>query len=142
MSTITGSVRAFALGLVTLLLASCAAGGSKPDAKLLDQTLEAYAAAVRWNGLDASTRYLDPDQVAAHPPPEFDLERLRQVEVTSYKVLSRTPTDPSHVVQTVEIELSNKNNQTVRTVRVSQKWQFDDKRRRWWLGGLPDISAK
>lgn len=143
MNTSLSAWRAALLGLALSLLSACASGGATPDAKLLDQTLDAYASAIRWNGLDATSRYLDPEQVAAHPPSEFDLERLRQLEVVNYRVLSRTPADASHIEQLVEIELSNKHSQTVRTVRVAQRWQFDPARKRWWLAsGLPDVSQK
>lgn len=143
MSTSTPTARALVLAFLLSLLSACASGGSKPDAKLLDQTLDAYASAIRWNGLDATARYLDPEQFASHPPSEFDLERLRQLELVNYRVLSRTPVDASHVEQLVELELSNKHSQTVRTVRVTQKWQFDGARKRWWLAnGLPDVTAK
>jgi hypothetical protein len=143
MNAILPTLRRSTLVLLLTLLSACASGAGRPDPKLLDQTLDAYASAVRWNGLDATTRYIDPDVLTAHPPTSLELERLRQVEVANYQVVSRAPIDATHVEQLVDIELSNKNNQTVRTVRVTQKWQFDGTRKRWWLAsGLPDITPK
>lgn len=121
---------------MALLLAGCG-GGTRDLEKLLDQTLDHYAAAVRWGGVDDMTAYLDP---TAKPPSAFELERLRQLQIGGYREQPPVPVSDTEVVQTVQIDFINRHTQESRQTVETMRWRYDGKANRWWLvSGLPKL---
>jgi len=123
---------------VVLVLAGCAAN-MRNDA--LTSTLTAYGNAVRWNGLQSALQFVDPAELKAHPPTDFDLARYRQVQVSDYDDgAGPVPLGDNEVQQTVRISFVNIHTQAERSITVRQVWRYDEKLKRWWLeSGLPDI---
>lgn len=113
------------------------------EQKMLDATLDNYAAVIRWGRIEQAVGYVDPASLEAHPVTKLDLARFHQVEVTSYNAQTPLRIGEHEVRQVVEIGLVNVNTQSARAIVDTQLWRFDPKAGRWWLeSGLPDITAR
>jgi hypothetical protein len=129
------------LVLLCVLLGGCATPG-KGDQKLLEETLESYAAMIRWGNFEQALSYVDPQTLKDHPVTALDLQRYHQVQVTGYNEQPPHRVGDAEARQLVEIGLVNVNTQAARSIIDNQLWRFDDKAKRWWLvSGLPDITA-
>ena len=123
------------------LLSACATLHQKD--KLRDQTLEGYAAALRWGGFQEAWSYVDPEVRAAHPLTPQQKALYDTVRVAEYNTQGPTATGPDTIEQTAQIGLINKASQRVYTVIDHQRWRWDAKANRWWLeSGLPDIAPQ
>jgi hypothetical protein len=123
-----------------LLLAACASGpGTRQEA--LDRALYDYSGAIRWNNFELAYEAIDPETRRQRPMSDFDFERLRQVQVTSYTVVANSTLADGSVVREVQIGLVNRHTMAERTVRVRETWRYDAEAKRWWQSeGLPDVS--
>lgn len=134
-------LRRLILLIAIILLAACG-GGDRSDLKLLDQTLDSYGATVRWGTPEQLIAFIDPEVLKARPVREFDLERLRQLRVASYRAQPPVTIDAKRVRQIAEIDLVNINTQQARSAVDRTEWRWDATAERWWLiSGLPDYSA-
>ena len=70
-----------------------------------------------------------------------DLEDLKTVKVTSYKVRRlKAAADQTQVQQIVDIDYYRMDDMTVRTLEDQQLWVYDAAAQRWYLrSGLPDF---
>jgi len=128
--------------LAAALLAGCASVSGN-EQKLLDATLDNYAAMIRWGNIEEAVAFVDPASLKATPVTKLDLARYHQVQVTSYNARPALPVGEHEIRQIVEIGLVNVNTQTARAIVDSQLWRFDPKAGRWWLeSGLPDITTR
>ena len=134
------SVRIAFVVLAVALLGGC--GTIKNQQTLLQNTLEAYAAVIRWGNFDEAAAFVDPDVLKQHPISALDMERYHQVQVTGYLEQKAMPVGENEVRQLVEIGLVNVNSQAARSIVDRQLWRWDPKIKRWWLvSGLPDITT-
>lgn len=140
MSMIARSAARLAALLVLAALAACQSGvGTKPDA--LDRTLYDYSGAIRWNNFEVAYESIDPELRKARPLTDFELERLKQVQITRYDVVANTTLPDGRVAREVELGVVNRHTQAERTVRVRELWRYDETAQRWWqTEGLPDLS--
>lgn len=108
--------------LLALPLAGCQTLSERSDAQKLQQTLDSYGAAVRWQPLVGLYGYLQPELQPAEPPAGLD-----NVRVTSYEV-SAPPRQlaEGRVAQTAVIEYVRVERQVVRTLVDSQLWVRSD----------------
>ena len=121
-----------------LLLGGCA---SDRQASLLEQTVSAYGATLRWDDFESALAFVDPKVLEKHPLSKFDLARYAQVRVSTYDTQGVLPSPPGEYRQIVSIGLINRNTQTERTILDHQTWHYDAKAKKWWLeSGLPDIT--
>jgi hypothetical protein len=124
-------------------LGACATDSMRSKQTLLEETLRAYAATIRWGEIAQAQAFLDPMELPAHPPPALAHERFRQVKVSGYDEQPAVPTGENEVRQVVQIDLVNVNTQAARSIVDRQVWRYDEEARRWWLvSGLPDISRR
>ncbi|GJM08131.1 MAG: hypothetical protein DHS20C11_04070 [Lysobacteraceae bacterium] len=130
---------AVVLMMAILVLGGCAS--SKKSMSLTD-TLAAYGNAVRWEDFPSAARFLDP-KVAAEIS-ELDLERYRQLKVSSYTEQQINPDrDEETVRQTVEIGIVNRHTGVERRVIDRQVWRWEEATERWLLmSGLPDVTQE
>ena len=132
--------------MLAVLLAGCASMSldrMKTKEGILEETLQTYAATMRWGDMTRCLAFVDPKYRAEHPMSELDLARYKQVAVTAYDDQPATPISANEVTQTVEIGLVNVNTQSARTVIDHQVWRYDEKDKHWWLTtGLPDITRR
>lgn len=128
-----------ACGLV--LLAGCATLQNKGE--LRDQTMEAYAAALRWGDFQSAWNYVDPEVRAAHPLTPQQKALYATVRVGQYEAQGPVPAGPDTVRQTAQITLIVKTSQRVYSVLDHETWHWDAATKHWWLeSGLPDISPQ
>lgn len=127
------------LSLLPCALVACSTPGTQAD--LLDNTLQTYAATIRWGNFEDALSFVDPETLKAHPMSKLDLDRYLQVRVAGYAEQPVHKVGKNQASQTVEITLSNNNTLTVRSFLDRQVWRYDEKAKRWWLvTGLPDIT--
>lgn len=126
-------------GVALLLLAGCATLQRKDD--LRDQTLDGYAAALRWGDFQSAWTYVDPAVRAAHPLTPQQKALYNTVRVGEYDTQGPVATGPDTVQQTAQISLIVKSSQQVYNVLDHQTWRWDASTKHWWLeSGLPDIA--
>lgn len=128
------------LALTLAALTACSTGaGSRPDA--LERTLYDYSGAIRWNNFEVAYEMIDPEIRKARPLSDFELERLKQVQVTRYDLAASTVLPDGRIAREIEISLVNRHTQTERNVRVREIWRYDEVAQRWWqTEGLPDFT--
>ena len=106
----------------------------------LEQVQAAWSSAVRWSDFESAWQLVDPELRAERPLTELELERYRQLQVSSYREGGNGELDDGTVVRTVEIGVVNRHTQAERTVRYQERWRWDPKAKRWWqVAGLPDF---
>jgi len=128
-----------AFGLVAVL-AACASAGSQ---RKLDETLYAYAGAIRWGDLGAAEGFIDPTLRDRLAPKPIERERMAQLQVTGYHVQAKEQTGNDELRQVVEISLVNRHTLKERSVIDRQVWRWDAEAKTWWLtSGLPDFSPQ
>ena len=114
------------------------ASGARQRARL-DQAQVAFASALRWSEYESAWQQVDPEHRAAHPMTELELERYRQLQVTSYREGGNSQMDDGSIVRPVEIGVVNRHTQAERTLRWREQWRWDEENKRWWAAGLPDF---
>jgi hypothetical protein len=125
--------------LSAFLLSACATLQNKD--KLRDQTLDGYAAALRWGGFQNAWSYVDPAVRDAHPLTPQQKALYDTVRIAEYDTSGPAATGPDTLEQTVQITLIAKASQRVYSVVDHQRWRWDDQAKHWWLeSGLPDVA--
>lgn len=133
--------RRLALFALAALLAACG-NPQRSDLKLLDETLDQYASAVRWGTPEQIVAFIDPEVLARRPVREFDLERLRQLRVAGFRADPPVVHGDGRARQAAQIDLVNVNTQQMRNVIEVSEWRWDPAAKRWWLAsGLPRYGA-
>lgn len=128
-------------GCVVLLLAACATLQNKNQSR--DDTLDGYAAALRWGDFQSAWSYVDPAVRAEHPLTPQQKALYNTVRVAEYDASGPSATGPDTIQQTAQISLIVKTSQRVYNVVDHQTWHWDAKAKHWWLeSGLPDISPQ
>jgi hypothetical protein len=126
--------------LLAFAAAPAIAAGKRKQTRLLEQTQNAYAAAIRWGEFEQAWKLVDPAHQAQHPLGELELERYRQVQVTGYTPAALEADADGGVARAVELRVVNKHTMAERTLRYRERWRWDEATRRWWLAdGLPDL---
>lgn len=122
----------------TLALAGCAA--TRVDrSNGLDQAQYAYSAAIRWGDFEGAWNLVDPKYRQEHPLTSLELERYKQVQISSYRDLA-AQVGADVAVRDIQIGVINRNTLVERQVRYSERWRYDAQAKAWWLsGGLPDL---
>lgn len=106
----------------------------------LEQAQAAWSSSVRWSDFESAWQLVDPALRAERPLTELELERYRQLQVSSYREGGNGELDDGTVVRAVEIGVVNRHTQAERTVRYQERWRWDPKSKRWWqMAGLPDF---
>ncbi|WP_045728752.1 hypothetical protein [Xanthomonas sp. GPE 39] len=128
--------------LVLVLLLGCfgtAIAGSRAQQRKLDDLQTAYAAAIRWSEFESAWQAVDPVYRQAHPLTDMQLERYRQIQISSYRVGAAMASD-GEVQREIELGVINRNTQAERSVRYHERWRWDAEAKTWWLqDGLPDL---
>jgi uncharacterized protein YceK len=133
-------MRAILLTIAFAVLAGCGSIASQKKNDTLEVTLLAYSNALLWGTFEDAVKFLDPEAQKEHPLTALDLERYKQVRVTSYNEKPVVPISKQEVRQVVEIGVLNINTQSERTIIDNQVWRYDDKTKHWHVMALPDIT--
>ena len=134
---LSGVVIAF---LVIAGLLSCAQIRSKEQAALLEDSLRGYSNAMRWSDFSAAIVFIERREEAVD---QTDLERLKDVRVTSYEIEDRyLSLDKGEAYVTAKVSFHLADSMTVETITDKQTWWYHKDQRRWLLdGSLPSFNA-
>lgn len=124
-----------------LALVGCASLG--PETNKLDQAQYAWTGAIRWGDFEGAITLIDPKLREQHPPTAVELERYKQVQISSYRdVGSSSDLKGGTAVRDIEIGVINRHTQAERSLRYREQWRFDPVAKTWWItSGLPDLWA-
>jgi len=111
---------------LALLLGACSTTPSELDA--LDKVLRAYEHSMRWSRLELAGQYYKEPPVFS----ERDKQRLKDIKITSYRVLDLTASK-TEAVQRVELRYFNTNNVVEKELIDIQKWAYDKEAEHWQL---------
>ena len=126
--------------LAVSLLAGCPVTGSQEQRQT--ETLQRFEALVRWSQFDALVDFMHPDWLAENPVSQLDVDRLKQFQVSQYRVRQIVAIeDGSGVDRLVELRLYHIHTARERSVQYVESWRWDEDRERWMLhSGLPDVT--
>lgn len=126
------------VAVLALFLAACSS--TRDEDKLLDATLDQYAAAVRWGSIEDALGFLAPE---APRPSAFDIERLRQLQIAGYREQPPVQLSPTEVEQVAQIDFVNRHTQEGKSTIERFRWRFDAEAQRWWLvSGIAKLQAR
>ncbi|PJK06965.1 hypothetical protein CO614_07080 [Lysobacteraceae bacterium NML120232] len=118
----------------------CASSGGQAGA--LERAQYAYSAAIRWGDLDGAWMQLAPELRAQGEMNEIERNRWKQIQITSYRVLSSDATPDGGAARLIEIGVANRHTLTERQLRYQEVWRWDAASKTWFLtSGLPDLWA-
>jgi len=129
-----------ALLLAVLVLLGMPRVEAAGSSRKLEQAQTVYSSAMRWSDYEGAWQMVDPAVREAQPLTELELERYRQLQVSSYREGNNAELEDGTVVRPVEVGVVNRHTQAERTVRYQERWRWDPEAKRWWqLAGLPDF---
>lgn len=134
----TRLIRVLAL-LCALALTACASTGTQSTK--LDQAVYAWSGAIRWGDFEGAMNLIDPKVREKYQPTPLQLERYKQVQISSYRDLgTSTDIDAGKSVRDIEIGVINRHTMAERMVRYRETWRWDAEAKTWWLTSeLPDL---
>ncbi len=126
--------------LVLVMLVGCSSSSVKSRLKSLDDSIHAYAEALRWGRYeDAQVFHMGRDGNRII----LDEHTMADIRVTGYSV-RETVMDEEGTTAEVQAEFKYfiSNRGALQTIVVPQTWWHDDESKRWLLdSGLPDFKA-
>jgi hypothetical protein len=127
--------------LVALMPATALAQRSKvKQMRILEQIQEDYSKAIRWNDFEGAWTLLDPEYRSQHPITDAEFSRYEQIQVTSFEGLDSRVMPDGSIERVVRIDVVNRNTLSQRSLRLTERWRYDAKTKRWWLSsGLPNF---
>ncbi len=135
-----GLARFALVALAALLLAGCPATQQKNQKQT--ETFDRFEALVRWNQPDALVDFMHPEWLAENPITPLDVDRLKQFQVSQYRVRQIVALeDGTGVDRLVELRMYHIHTARERTIQYVESWRWDEERERWMLhSGLPDVT--
>lgn len=131
----------FALALLVVAFAGCASTAQMKQDDALEKTMKEFSSDIRWSDFEAAYAFVDPASKIEHPMTDLDRERFKQVEVSTYQVVSKAKEGDAYDQQ-VRLELVNRNTQIPRSMTYHEHWRYDEPTKHWLLTtGLPDITV-
>jgi hypothetical protein len=125
------------VAILTVLLGACSA--TRDEDKLLDSTLDQYAAAVRWGSIEDAIGFLAPE---APRPGAFEIERLKQLQIAGYREQPPVQLSPTEIEQVAQIDYVNRHTQEGKSTVERFRWRYDAAAQRWWLvSGIVKLRA-
>jgi hypothetical protein len=124
--------------LVTSALPAQAVGKRAKQRKLTD-TQMLFSKAMRWGDFEQAWGVVDPKVRETRSLSALEQSRYKQVEITGYADIGTMSEPDDIVVRVIEMRVVNRNTMAERTLRVRERWRWDDADGQWWLqDGLPD----
>lgn len=129
--------------LFTMLLGLAGCASMVSETNELDKLQYAWAGAIRWGDFEGAMNLIDPKLRDKHPLSSAELERYKQVRISSYRdVGASTDIKGGTAVRDIEIGVISRHTQTERNTRYREQWRWDPEAKTWWLTtGLPDLWA-
>jgi hypothetical protein len=128
----------YLLLLCVLLLPACQSAERNDQ---LRARLYQYSAAIRWNEIEQALTFVDPAVLAERPFSTSDREAWKSTQVARYVEGPQSIDAEGRVSIAVQLELIDRDTQSVRAIVDRQRWRYDAERKTWWLTtGLPAIA--
>ncbi|UWX03972.1 hypothetical protein H1235_17065 [Pseudoxanthomonas sp. NC8] len=128
------------LSVVLALLAGAPRAEAGGSSRKLEQAQTVYSAAMRWSDYEAAWQMVDPEIRATRPLTDLELERYRQLRVSSYREGGNGELEDGTVVRAVEVGVVNRHTWPSAWSATRERWRWDPEAKRWWqLAGLPDF---
>ena len=126
--------------IALLALAGLPRAEAAGSSRKLEQAQVVFSSAMRWSDYEAAWQMVDPEVRAAKPLTDLELERYKQLQVSSYREGGNGELEDGTIARSVEIGVINRHTQAERMVRYQERWRWDPKAKRWWqMAGLPDF---
>ena len=117
--------------LLVLSLSGCAAVDDSKKTITYDKALWQYETAIRWVDFSTANSLRRLEDSSAYTP---DPNTLRNIKVTSYKVINKTESeDHAEVRLTVEIIYYNDRSMKLATIIDNQVWKYDPAIKGWYI---------
>ncbi|MET1023748.1 MAG: hypothetical protein ABWX87_05505 [Pseudoxanthomonas sp.] len=124
--------------LVTSALPAQAVGNRAKQRKLTD-TQMLFSKAMRWGDFEQAWGVVDPKVREQRTLSALEQSRYKQVEITGYAEVGSINEPGDVIARVIEMRVVNRNTMAERTLRVRERWRWDDATGQWWLqDGLPD----
>lgn len=125
---------------LAVLLAGCPVTGSQQQRQT--ETFDRYEALVRWSQYDVLVDFMHPDWLEENPVTSLDVDRLKQFQVTQYRVRQIVAIeDGSGVDRLIELRMYHIHSARERSIQYVESWRWDEEFERWMLhSGLPDVT--
>lgn len=122
--------------LAVVLLAGCGGMKKRDQASRLDQTLTAYAGAIRWGNFETAAAFTMPRDGST---PRLDPAALVGLKVTGYSVrINRVNEAGDEADVSLSFTYYQEHRGTIQTAEQNASWYYDAARKGWLLdGGLP-----
>lgn len=122
-----------------VLLSACAATSGQRNK--LEQLQYNWTGAIRWGDFEGALNLMDPDEREKHTPTALQLERYRQVQISSYRDIGASmDLEAGRAIRDIEIGVINRHTMAERTVRYREVWLWDPEAKNWWVTSpLPDL---
>ncbi len=129
--------------LALIILVGACATTSKTEREMTE-TMDAWAAHVRWGEIESLVDFMHPDYLAENPVREMEIERLGLFSVSQYRVRQHLEISGEQAVErVVEIRLYHRQTAQERVIRHREIWRYDSDMKRWFLhSGLPDPTRR
>lgn len=125
--------------LVTSALPAQAVSNRAKQRKLTD-TQMLFSKAMRWGEFEQAWGVVDPATRQSRSLTALELSRYKQMEITGYSEIGNMGEPDGGVVRVIEMRVVNRNTMAERTLRVRERWRWDEADGQWWLqDGLPDL---
>lgn len=131
-------IRFFSLLIVMMMLNACASMQAKEKFIKLDESLNRYAAAIRWGRyVDAYDYHVGKDGYR----PRLKTEAYEGIRVTGYETVEKTiNTEQTEATVVSIISYYNENVGTVSKYKHIQTWWFKEDTKKWLLDAvLPEL---
>ena len=117
--------------ITSLLLSACDAVDDSKKTITYDKALWQYETAIRWVDFSTANSLRRLEDSSAYTP---DPNTLRNIKVTSYKVINKTESeDHAEVRLTVEIIYYNDRSMKLATIIDNQVWKYDPAIKGWYI---------
>ncbi len=135
--------RLFWMTLAVLLLVTSAlpaqAVSNRAKQRKLTETQVLFSKAMRWGEFEQAWAVVDPKVREERTLSALEQSRYKQVEITGYAEVGSMNEPGDIIVRLIEMRVVNRNTMAERTLRVRERWRWDETAGQWWLqDGLPD----
>ena len=132
------SVIKYFLLISVVILAGCATMDGNHRMNSLTTTTDNYRNAIRWGLYDVADNLRGVEESENQ---SRELERLKKINVTSYKSVHKDMSDDGNEAkQTVEIKYYHTDYMVEKVLIDKQVWKYDSEKKAWHLqSGLPEF---
>ncbi len=126
--------------LIGILSVSC---GTLPKDRKQEETLNLFRQTLRFSDFEALLGFMDTEYLEENPITRLEVNRLKQFQVSGYKVRSVVASEDGETVnQVIELRFYNVRTAAERQVLYHEEWRWHDDLKAWRLhSGLPKVAA-